>query len=58
MIILIIESVYGYNMKVIIFAGGFGTRLKEITKNLPKQMVNINGKPFLYHQMKFLKNMI
>ena len=41
------------NMKVVILAGGFGTRLSEYTKTVPKPMVLINGKPILLHLMKF-----
>ena len=36
-------------MKVVILAGGFGTRLSEYTKSIPKPMVKINGKPILLH---------
>ena len=39
-------------MKVIILAGGFGTRLSEYTENIPKPMVSIGGKPILWHIMK------
>lgn len=39
-------------MKVIILAGGFGTRLSEYTKLIPKPMVEIGGKPILWHIMK------
>ena len=39
-------------MKVIILAGGFGTRLSEYTDRIPKPMVNIAGKPILYHLMQ------
>ena len=39
-------------MKVIILAGGFGTRLSEYTETLPKPMVRIGGKPILWHIMK------
>ena len=38
-------------MKVIILAGGFGTRLSEYTESIPKPMVNIGGKPMLWHIM-------
>ena len=40
-------------MKVVILAGGFGTRLSEYTKTIPKPMINIDGKPMLLHIMKF-----
>lgn len=39
-------------MKVIILAGGFGTRLSEETIAKPKPMVEIGGKPILWHIMK------
>jgi len=38
-------------MKVIILAGGFGTRLSEYTNVIPKPMVTIGGKPILWHIM-------
>ena len=39
-------------MKVVLFAGGFGTRLSEETSSIPKPMVEIGGKPILWHIMK------
>ena len=39
-------------MKVLILAGGFGTRLGEETDVRPKPMVEIGGKPILWHIMK------
>ncbi|MGM0578885.1 MAG: glucose-1-phosphate cytidylyltransferase [Myxococcota bacterium] len=39
-------------MKVVILAGGFGTRLAEETPLKPKPMVEIGGKPMLWHIMK------
>jgi glucose-1-phosphate cytidylyltransferase len=39
-------------MKVVILAGGFGTRLSEETNKIPKPMVEIGGKPVLWHIMK------
>ncbi len=39
-------------MKVVILAGGFGTRLGEETHVRPKPMVEIGGKPLLWHIMK------
>jgi glucose-1-phosphate cytidylyltransferase len=38
-------------MKVIILAGGFGTRLSEYTESIPKPMVTVGGKPILWHIM-------
>ncbi len=39
-------------MKVVILAGGMGTRLKEETEFKPKPLVTIGGKPILWHIMK------
>lgn len=39
-------------MKVVILAGGLGTRLMEETEARPKPMVEIGGKPILWHIMK------
>ena len=39
-------------MKVIIFAGGLGTRLGTVTDSMPKPMVQIGDKPILWHIMK------
>ncbi len=39
-------------MKVVILAGGFGTRLTEETEMKPKPMISIGGKPILWHIMK------
>lgn len=39
-------------MKVVIFAGGLGTRIAEETETRPKPMVEIGGKPILWHIMK------
>lgn len=39
-------------MKVVIFAGGLGTRISEETDTRPKPMVEIGGKPVLWHIMK------
>ena len=39
-------------MKVIILAGGFGTRLAEFTETLPKPIVTIGNKPIIWHIMK------
>tara|TARA_B100000953_G_scaffold282274_1_gene260358 strand:- start:467 stop:1159 length:693 start_codon:yes stop_codon:yes gene_type:complete len=39
-------------MKVVLLAGGFGTRLSEYTKTIPKPMINVAGKPMIFHIMK------
>ena len=42
-------------MKVVIFAGGLGTRLSEYTDKVPKPMVPIGGTPILIHIMRYLQ---
>lgn len=39
-------------MKVILLAGGFGTRISEESQFKPKPMIEIGGKPILWHIMK------
>lgn len=39
-------------MKTVILCGGEGTRLKELTESIPKPLVEIGGKPILWHIMK------
>ena len=39
-------------MKVVILAGGFGTRISEYTKFIPKPMIRIKGLPILIHIMR------
>lgn len=39
-------------MKTLILAGGYGSRLGNITESIPKPMVTIGGKPILWHIMK------
>ena len=43
-------------MKVMILAGGFGSRLSEATNTIPKPMVEIGNKPILWHIMKIYSN--
>lgn len=40
-------------MKVVILAGGFGTRISEETDRKPKPMVEIGGKPIIWHIVKY-----
>ena len=42
-------------MQTVILCGGLATRLGDIAKNVPKSMVEINGKPFLEYQIEHLK---
>tara|TARA_Y100000389_G_scaffold83485_1_gene80076 strand:- start:121 stop:819 length:699 start_codon:yes stop_codon:yes gene_type:complete len=39
-------------MKVVILAGGLGSRISEYTKTIPKPMISINGKPLIYYIME------
>ena len=39
-------------MKVLLLAGGFGTRLSEYTETIPKPMVTVGGRPILWHIMR------
>ena len=39
-------------MKVVILAGGFGTRISEYSKTIPKPMITINKKPIIVHIME------
>ena len=43
-------------MKVVILAGGIGTRLSEYTHLVPKPMVKLNNKPIIYYIMKHFSN--
>jgi glucose-1-phosphate cytidylyltransferase len=49
---VVIKYDLGDRMKVVILAGGMGTRLGEETSTRPKPMVEIGGKPILWHIMK------
>jgi glucose-1-phosphate cytidylyltransferase len=40
-------------MKVVLFCGGLGTRIKELSGTLPKPLVTIGNRPILWHVMKY-----
>jgi glucose-1-phosphate cytidylyltransferase len=42
------------NTQAVLLAGGLGTRIREETSNRPKPMIEIGGKPIIWHLMKFL----
>lgn len=41
---------------VVILAGGLATRMKPITEKIPKSLIEVNGKPFILHQLDYLKS--
>ena len=43
-------------MKVVILAGGKGTRISEYTKSIPKPMIKIGSKPIIEHIIKYYMN--
>jgi NDP-sugar pyrophosphorylase family protein len=43
-------------LPVVILAGGFATRMWPMTKKIPKSLIEVAGKPFISHQLKFLKS--
>jgi N-acetyl-alpha-D-muramate 1-phosphate uridylyltransferase len=43
-------------LPVAILAGGLATRLGSLTDRVPKVLLNIAGRPFIFHQLEFLKN--
>ena len=42
--------------EIAILAGGLSVRLRPVTNNIPKSMIDINGKPFIAHQLGLFKN--
>jgi glucose-1-phosphate cytidylyltransferase len=40
-------------MKVVLFCGGLGTRLREFSDTIPKPLVNVGPRPILWHLMKY-----
>jgi len=44
------------SISFIILAGGLATRLKPITNTIPKALVSVAGKPFIYHQLELLND--
>ena len=43
-------------MKIVILAGGLGTRISEYTKIIPKPMIKVNKRPLIYYIMKHYAN--
>ena len=42
-------------LPVIILAGGLAKRLRPLKKKIPKALIKISGKPFIYHQLNYLR---
>ncbi len=40
-------------MKVVILAGGFGTRIRDVAEDIPKPMISVGSHPILWHIMKY-----
>src|SRR5690348_8831713 len=40
-------------MKVVLFCGGLGTRIREYSENLPKPMIPVGNRPILLHLMEY-----
>ena len=47
--------IFAKDMQVVVLLGGLGSRLKDITKDVPKPMVDIHGKPFFFYQLLLMK---
>ncbi|MBS1552414.1 MAG: NTP transferase domain-containing protein [Bacteroidetes bacterium] len=42
--------------EIAILAGGLATRLKPVSETVPKSLIEVAGKPFIYHQLKLLQS--
>lgn len=42
----------------LILAGGLGTRIRDVSKDKPKVLVEVNGKPFLWYLLNLLKKTV
>lgn len=51
-----VQRQWGFKVKAVILAGGLGTRIAEESDSIPKPMVEIGGRPMLWHIMKMYAN--
>jgi NDP-sugar pyrophosphorylase family protein len=42
-------------LPVVVLSGGLATRMRPVTEKIPKAMIDVNGKPFIHHQLALLK---
>jgi NDP-sugar pyrophosphorylase family protein len=42
-------------MPAVILAGGYATRMRPLTEHIPKALIEVEGRPFLWHQLELLK---
>ena len=43
-------------MPTVILAGGLATRMRPVTEQIPKSLIEVGGRPFLWHQLQLLKS--
>jgi len=43
-------------LQLVVLAGGLATRLRPISEKIPKSLIEINGEPFIFHQLRLLKS--
>ena len=43
-------------MPTVILAGGLATRMRPLTEQIPKSLIEVGGRPFLWHQLQLLKS--
>src|SRR5262249_22232760 len=50
------DAVLGCVMKVVLFCGGLGTRIREYSEAIPKPMIPVGQQPILWHVMQYYKH--
>ena len=49
-------SAFSELMPTVILAGGLATRMRPLTEQIPKSLIEVGGRPFLWHQLQLLKS--